>query len=84
MRMSRKIQAIAAFAFQLPPCIFAVVRVVYLRRALTAEDSTWLAVDWHIWTQINLHFCVIAASMPCLKVFLDGRKLPSHHPFRGT
>lgn len=72
MRTSRKLQAVAAFAFQLPPCAFAIVRLVYLHRALDSNDQTWHAVDWQVWTQINMHFSVVAANMPCLKIFLEG------------
>ena len=72
MKMHRKLQAIAAFAFQLPPCVFAVVRLVYLRRAIGTDDSTWLGVDWQIWTQINMHFSIVSANMPCLKIFMEG------------
>lgn len=78
MGPGRKLQAIAAFIFQLPPCVFALIRLVYLHRALDAKDDyTWHAVNWQIWTQINLHFSIVAANMPCLKIFLEGRWGPS-------
>ena len=75
MEVSRKIQAIAAFAFQLPPIAFAIVRLIYIHRALAAEDQTWAAVEWQIWAQVNMHFNIVAANMPCLRIFLEGVSL---------
>ena len=72
MRVDRKIQTISAFGFQIPTCVFAIVRLIYLHRALNAEDHTWEAVQWQIWTAVNLHFNVVAANVPCLKVFIEG------------
>ena len=77
MRTGRKVQAIFAFAFQLPPCAFAIIRLVYLHRSLGAQDHTWENVDTHIWTQINVHFNVIAANIPCLRMFLEGALMVS-------
>lgn len=72
MPVGRKFQAVSAFTFQLPACAFAVVRLVYLHQAYRAEDYTWAAVEWQKWTAINMHFNVVAANIPCLKVFLVG------------
>jgi hypothetical protein len=63
MSTGRKLKAILAFIFQLPPCVFAAIRLLY---------HTWDSVDLHIWTQINLHFSIVAANMPSLNIFLDG------------
>jgi len=70
MPVGRKFQAIAAFAFQIPACIFAIVRVIHLHKALSAQDHTWAAVDWQIWTSVSVNFNVIAASIPCLKMLV--------------
>ena len=72
MSNGRKLKAISAFVFQIPLCVFAAVRLMYLHRALRSQDQTWHSVDWQIWTQINLHFSVVAANMPCLNIFLEG------------
>jgi hypothetical protein len=72
MSSGRKLKAISAFAFQIPLCGFAAIRLTYLHRALRSQDQTWNSVDWQIWTQINLHFSIVAANMPCLNVFLEG------------
>jgi hypothetical protein len=72
MSSGRKLKAISAFIFQIPLCVFAAVRLMYLHRALGSQDQTWHSVDWQIWTQINLHFSIVAANMPCLNIFLEG------------
>jgi hypothetical protein len=72
MSTGRKLKAISAFIFQLPLCVFAAIRLVYLHRALGSRDQTWHSVDWQIWTQINLHFSIVAANIPCLNTFLEG------------
>jgi hypothetical protein len=72
MSSGRKIKAISAFAFQIPLCVFAAIRLMCLHRALRSQDQTWHSVDWQIWTQINLQFSIVAANMPCLNIFLEG------------
>lgn len=72
MNNGRKLQAITAFLFQVPTCVFAAIRLMYLHKALGAEDQTWLSVNWQIWTQINMHFSIVAVNMPCLNTFLEG------------
>lgn len=78
MTLGRKAQAIGAFLLQLPLCGFAVVRLLYLRRVYRSDDLIWESVEWQIWTQIALHFTVMAKNMPCLKMFLEGMIL-SHN-----
>jgi hypothetical protein len=72
MSTGRKLKAILAFIFQVPPCVFAAIRLLYLHRAFGSRDHTWASVDWQIWTQINLHFSIVAANMPSLNIFLEG------------
>ena len=72
MKTGRKFQAITAFLFQAPICTFAGIRLMYLHNALGADDQTWASVDLQIWTQVNMHFSIIAANMPCLNIFLEG------------
>lgn len=72
MSAGRKMKAISAFVFQIPLCVFAAIRLMYLHRAMGSQDQTWHSVDWQVWTQINLHFSVVAANMPCLNIFLEG------------
>ena len=73
MPRARKLQAVSAFLLQIPTCAFAIVRLVYLHRAYNSMDHTWVAVDWQVWTAVNMHFNVIAANVPCLKIFFDGK-----------
>ena len=73
MPAGRKLQAVSAFTSQLPACAFAVIRLLYLHQAHKADDYTWAAVEWQKWTAINMHFNVVAANIPCLKVFLVGQ-----------
>lgn len=72
MNTGRKFQAITAFLFQVPVCAFAGIRLMYLHEALGAEDHTWASADMQIWTQIHMHFSIVAANMPCLNIFLEG------------
>lgn len=72
MNTGRKFQAITAFLFQVPTCAFAMIRLIHLHKALEEEDHTWTSVRWQIWTQINMHFSIVAANMPCLNIFLEG------------
>lgn len=73
MYMDLKAQIIFPFALEIPLCVFAIVRLIYLRRAVAAEDHTWHSVHWQVWTQISMHLGVVAANIPCLKMFLKGQ-----------
>lgn len=72
MRTGRKIAAASPFYFQIPACAFVLVRVVYVHSLYTTADQTWAATSYQIWTSVNVHFSVIIANLPCIKVFLDG------------
>lgn len=72
MDPSLKAHVIFPFALELPLCAFAIVRLINVHKAYSTDDPTWADVDAQIWTQISMHLGVVAANIPCLKIFLKG------------
>jgi hypothetical protein len=72
MNSDLKAQVVFPFTLELPLCAFAIVRLIYTCGTYAADDHTWANTNAQIWTQICMHLGVVAASIPCLKMFLKG------------
>ena len=72
MTTDLKTQIVFPFALELVLIAFAIVRLIYIRGVYAAADHTWQNTEASIWTQICMHLGVVAANIPCLKMFLKG------------
>lgn len=82
MKVDLKTQVVFPFALEIPLCAFAIVRLVYLHKALDAQDQTWQAVNWQVWTAISMFLGTVAANIPSLKIFLKGAIAASSNSVR--
>ena len=64
-----KMRVILAFAVRAPIIIFTILRLVTINN-LTGEDFTYAYVTPEVYTQLELHFSLIGATIPCLRIFL--------------
>ncbi|KAK4543662.1 hypothetical protein LTR36_005307 [Oleoguttula mirabilis] len=73
MPLVSKLTVIVGFAFRLPASVITILRLVYMDNILVAqhgEETTWTALAPVIYQQIELHFSIIAATVPCMRLFL--------------
>lgn len=73
LQMSRKnkINIVSGFAMRFTTVIFIAVRLTYLRRASSGQDNFTLAyVLPEFLTQLEMHFSLVCATVPCLRIFL--------------
>lgn len=64
-----KARVVLAFASRAPAIVFTVLRLVSISR-LSGNDFTWTYVTPEVYTQLELHYSLIAATIPCLRIFL--------------
>ncbi|EFQ98518.1 hypothetical protein MGYG_01545 [Nannizzia gypsea CBS 118893] len=69
MVMSRKVVIVGAFACRLPVVGFSIFRLTTINGAVDLQDPTLSMVPYVIWTEILLHYSIMAATIPCLKPF---------------
>lgn len=71
IQMNRRTKAMVvfAFAFRAPTIAFTALRLVALFR-VTGNDFTWEYVTPEVYTQLEMHYSLIAATIPCLRIFL--------------
>lgn len=71
VQMSRrtKTTVVAAFASRAPTIAFTVLRLVSLS-SLDGDNFTWTYVIPEVYTQLEMHYNLIAATIPCLRIFL--------------
>ncbi|KAK5123181.1 hypothetical protein LTR85_003379 [Meristemomyces frigidus] len=73
MPLASKLTVIIGFAFRLPASVITILRLVAIDNVLIeqhAEDITWNAMVPVIYQQIELHYTIIAATIPCMRLFL--------------
>ncbi|KAI9801612.1 MAG: hypothetical protein M1825_003291 [Sarcosagium campestre] len=70
MARSSKAVVVGAFAFRLPVIAAGVLRIIFLTRALNSSDYTFESVDFSVVTMIELHYSLMAATIPCMKPFI--------------
>ena len=71
MGRSTKIAVFLGFALRFPAIIFAAIRVAAIA-TMDYEDFTFSYIRPEIWGQIEMHYNVVAATIPCLRMFLKG------------
>ncbi|KAM5471699.1 hypothetical protein MferCBS49748_001870 [Microsporum ferrugineum] len=69
MVMSRKVIIVSAFACRLPVVGFSIFRLTTIHGVVDLRDPTLSMVPYVIWTEILLHYSIMAATIPCLKPF---------------
>lgn len=71
MDQRTKITVILAFAFRAPVIALAVLRLVSIRYC--QADNFSYTYSWaEFWPQLELHYSLVAATIPCLRIFLKG------------
>jgi len=70
MALREKSTVLSAFASRLPLIAFAVVRLHYLKIAVSSPNITLNLVNTSIWSQIELNYSVVACTTFCLKPFV--------------
>ncbi len=71
MARESKRKVVAGFLMRAPIVVFSVLRVVAISR-LNYSDWTFSYVPMEIYAQLELHYSVAGATIPCLHVFLKG------------
>ncbi|KAI5363498.1 hypothetical protein Slin15195_G091470 [Septoria linicola] len=71
MGRSTKIAVVLGFAFRLPVVVLAALRLAALA-AMDYDDFTFTYIDAEIYGQLEMSFNVVAATIPCLRIFLKG------------
>ncbi|KAI1935901.1 hypothetical protein LOZ53_004449 [Ophidiomyces ophidiicola] len=70
MSMARKLVVLSTFGSRIPLVIFVGFRLHVFNKGYRAPDRSLDMVDTAVWTQIALHFSVIACTSYCLKPFM--------------
>jgi hypothetical protein len=71
MPFKNKLAVTLAFACRLPVIPTAIIRVVNLNNKSGSLDYTWDIVLPVVLEQVEMHFSLIAATIPCLRPFLS-------------
>ncbi|KAF8858971.1 hypothetical protein BDZ45DRAFT_650581 [Acephala macrosclerotiorum] len=71
MPLSQKSVVISAFGMRLPTIAFCALRIHYFFPAFFTTDPTFDGVYFAVWTQTELTFSIMAATIPCLKPFMS-------------
>ncbi|KAE9371832.1 hypothetical protein N431DRAFT_377866, partial [Stipitochalara longipes BDJ] len=71
MALSQKTIVVSAFGMRLPTIIFCALRIHYFFQAFFTTDPSFDGVFFAAWTQTELAFSVISATLPCLKPFMS-------------
>ena len=70
MQPKDKFRVIAGFAARLIVAVPVIVRLVSLQDNSNARDFTWAFTMPALWAQLEMHLSIIAATIPCLRIFL--------------
>ncbi|KAK2756670.1 hypothetical protein FQN54_005115 [Arachnomyces sp. PD_36] len=71
MRVSSKLTVVFAFSFRLTVAAVIIVRLHYIGIGISSTDNPFFdSVPASICTQVELHWGLMAASIPCLKPFM--------------
>ncbi|KKZ64247.1 hypothetical protein EMCG_09772 [[Emmonsia] crescens] len=91
VQLKSKLVLLLAFSFRLPVIIIAVLRIFYLRKQDMMADPMFYGVEPSVCMEVQLHYSLIAATIPCLKPFVKsfntgylGRLEIAPHVFRDT
>ncbi|KAI9803961.1 MAG: hypothetical protein M1833_000242 [Piccolia ochrophora] len=70
MPFGPKAVVVAAFSFRLPVIATTILRIIYLRTGLESDDMTFDLVTGTILSQVDMHYSLMAATIPCMKPFV--------------
>jgi hypothetical protein len=70
MQPKDKLRVISGFAARLVVAVPVVIRLVSLQNSSDAHDFTWSFTMPALWAQLEMHLSIIAATIPCLRIFL--------------
>ncbi|KAL1588095.1 hypothetical protein WHR41_03418 [Cladosporium halotolerans] len=70
MPTSSKVSVVAGFAMRLPLLAIAAARLLSLSKAFSSDDLTFSLATPAAWAQVEMHYNIIAATIPCLRIFL--------------
>jgi hypothetical protein len=70
MPLKNKVSVTLAFSFRLPVIPVAILRLVNLKNTSNSTDYTWDLVLAIVLAQVEMHFCLISSTIPCLRPFL--------------
>ncbi|KAF2759191.1 hypothetical protein EJ05DRAFT_499612 [Pseudovirgaria hyperparasitica] len=67
---STKFIVVTAFWFRLPISALGGLRLWNLMSAFDSPDVTWSLVKTAVYTQAEMHLCIVSATIPCMRPFL--------------
>ncbi|OAX82275.1 hypothetical protein ACJ72_03369 [Emergomyces africanus] len=70
VQLKSKLVLLFAFSFRLPVIILAALRIFYLQKQQKMDDPIFYGVDPSVCMEVELHYSLIAATIPCLKPFV--------------
>lgn len=70
MQPKDKLRVFVGFAARLVVAAPIIIRLVSLRDNMNATDFTWSFTMPALWAQLEMHLSSIAATIPCLRIFL--------------
>ncbi|OQO04045.1 hypothetical protein B0A48_10688 [Cryoendolithus antarcticus] len=71
MPLASKLTVVTGFAFRLPVIVFTILRFDAFRNTLgNVADITWTYVLLAIYTELEMHASLMAATIPCMHIFL--------------
>ncbi|KAN0096809.1 hypothetical protein V8E51_015614 [Hyaloscypha variabilis] len=71
MALSQKSIVVIAFGMRLPTIAFCALRIHYFFQAFFTTDPSFDGVFFSAWTQTELAYSIISATLPCLKPFMS-------------
>ncbi|KAI6914487.1 hypothetical protein KC318_g568 [Hortaea werneckii] len=74
MQISAKTRVVSGFASRLPVLAATILRLTYLKKTKGSDDETFDIVLPEILAQLQMHFLLVAATLPSLQVFLKSFK----------
>ena len=70
MAQNSKITVVSGFAIRILVLIPLVLRLVSLHSNVNSPRITYAFTMPELWTQVDMHLCLIGATVPCLRIFL--------------
>ncbi|PGH15113.1 rpsU-divergently transcribed protein [Helicocarpus griseus UAMH5409] len=70
VQLRSKLMLLFAFSFRLPVILVGALRIFYLRRQWTLSDPIFHGADASVCMEVELHYSLMAATIPCLKLFI--------------
>jgi hypothetical protein len=71
MKVQQKMKVVLAFAWRLPIIAFAVIRLYEVSNEINSIDPPLVGALAAVWTQVEMHYSLIATTLPCLTPFLS-------------